>query len=208
MTSISETVVDLARSRHPAVALAVADAALRIDRSLTVGHLVAVNEARASSRGRRLARWVLARATPLAETALESVSRAAIEWLGFEEPSLQWSVRHDDGSVDRADFRWQSCDAVGEADGRVKYSGRFGDPGAVYVAEKRREDRMRRRVRGYARWGWREVSVTHELAAILQDAGLRRGRPEQAPPLFSLRGAINGHRTPHIHDHPASPSTV
>jgi hypothetical protein len=60
-TSLTDTVVDLARARHHAVGLAVADAALRLDPTLRVEHLVACNESRASSRGRRHARWAHAR---------------------------------------------------------------------------------------------------------------------------------------------------
>jgi hypothetical protein len=192
VTSPAETAVDIARSRHPAVALAVADAVLRADPGLTIEQLTAVNESRASSRGRRRARWVIPRADARAEKPLESISRAAIEWLGFEEPELQWELRHPDGSIDRADFRWSASGVLGEADGRIKYSGEYGDPAEVYYEEKRREDRMRRHATGYARWGWAEVSHYPELRSILIGAGLERVHPEATAQLATLRAAING----------------
>lgn len=51
-----EIAVDAARLRHPAVARAVADAALRADPRLTTGHMRALSETHPSSRGRRRAR--------------------------------------------------------------------------------------------------------------------------------------------------------
>ena len=67
VTSVRDTAIDIARHRHGALALAVADRALRFDPNLTVEVLVVHNESRISKRGRRLARWPLHRATPLAE---------------------------------------------------------------------------------------------------------------------------------------------
>jgi hypothetical protein len=192
VTAPTEVVIDHARSRHPAVALAVADATLRAFPGTSVEQLTATNEARSSSRGRRKARWSITRADARAERALESVSRAAMEWLGFEEPDLQWEIRHPDGTLDRIDFRWAHRLILGEADGAMKYSGRFGDPTVAVLSEKRREDRLRRLVHGFARWGWRQVSFPAELRGILEAAGLPLVRPEQSAPLLSLRAAING----------------
>lgn len=186
-TSVVETTVGLARLRHPAYGLAVADAAVRSPAAPTVEALVAHNESGVSSRGRRLARWSLHRATPLSETVLESISRAAIEWLGFEEPELQRIFVSADGTVDRADFAWPAAGVVGEADGAVKYGGRYGDPATVAITEKRREDRIRRSVHGFARWGWAELRDPWRLEVILVAAGVPRVRPPQPAPLHTLR---------------------
>ena len=194
LTGVAETVVGIARLRHPAYGLTVADAALRLEDTLTVEALVAHNELGASSRGRRQARWPLHRATDLAETALESISRAVIEWLGFEEPVLQSGIVGEDGTVDRADFRWLSCGAVGEADGAVKYDGRYGTPVDVVRREKHREDRIRRTGMGFARWGWAELQDPWRLYPILRAAGVPRVQPAQPSPLYSLRSLLAGPR--------------
>jgi hypothetical protein len=89
LTSMTDTAIDLARHRHAALGLAMADFALRTQAGLSSAEMLGRNEVRASSRGRAAARWALSRGTPIAETVLESVSRAVIEWLGFPAPDLQ-----------------------------------------------------------------------------------------------------------------------
>lgn len=89
-TSLGDTAVDLARVLSPAFALAVVDAAARIlDRR---GESIDVSERGRAQRNRRGVRqldWVQARASPVSESVGESVSRAVIEWLGYEAPLLQ-----------------------------------------------------------------------------------------------------------------------
>lgn len=190
-----ETAVAFARVRNPALALNVADATLRSHPDLTPEVLVAHNELAPSSRGRRLARWALHRADPRAETTLESLSRAAIEWLGFASPELQWLVHGGGVAADRADFAWPDVGAVGEADGMLKYDGRFGDPVRAVQDEKRREDRIRRRVHGFARWGWADVREPERLGAVLDAAGVRRERTPDALALHALARTLrSSHR--------------
>ncbi|WP_460775160.1 hypothetical protein [Microbacterium sp. GXF7504] len=195
VTSPVEVAVDLARARHPAVALAVADAVLRLDPLASVEQLVARNEARSSSRGRRRARWVLHRADALAETALESVSRAVVEWLGFPAPELQVVVATAVGDF-TLDMRWPDAAIGGETDGRLKYDGRYGDPADVVWREKQREDALRRELKGLARWGWAELRDPMSLRRILLAAGLRPVAPLRSDSLFSLRSALAGGSTP------------
>lgn len=187
LTSIADTAVDLARHRHPAAALASADHALRIDELLSADSLLGVNEARASSRGRRRARWALSRATHLAETTLESVSRAVIEWLGFPAPTLQAMFRASNGHGDRADFFWPDADLVGEADGDLKYDGRFGDPTDVLRRQSQRDHRMREHVRAIAHWGWTDAVTVGPLRSILRSGGLQPVVPENTAELAALR---------------------
>lgn len=184
MTSVADTCIDIARSRHAAVALAVADAAVTCDAALRPIDLVAMNEDRASSRGRRHARWPLHRADPGAESALESLSRACVEWHGIADPELQ--VRF--GSGDRADLWWPSHAVVGEADGHLKYDGRFGDAVDALRAREERDRRLRGcGVRAVVHWTWDDIVHPTSLSAILRGAGL----PVLAPPdegrLASLR---------------------
>lgn len=185
VTSLPDTVIDIARSRHQAIGLAVADAALRADRELSVEALVAENERRRSSRGRRIARWALHRATPLAETVLESVSRAAIEWLGFEDPELQAEFRAD-GFCDRVDMWWPHARVIGEADGELKYEGSLQPAVHAIRKEKERDRRLRREGRAIAHWSWRDVAQITPLRAALHAVGLRPDRPESSLELHGL----------------------
>ncbi|HYJ50553.1 MAG TPA: hypothetical protein VEX12_11610 [Microbacterium sp.] len=189
VTSAADTVIDLARSRHGAIALAVADAAMRADPLLTVEALVAENERRSNSRGRRRARWALHRATPVAETVLESVSRAAIEWLGFEEPELQVEFRTD-GFTDRVDMWWKEGRVVGEADGDLKYDGSLEPPTTAIAKEKDRDRRLRRHTSGLAHWGWRDVWQIDPLREVLFTTGLRPIGPESSRELYTLSALL------------------
>jgi hypothetical protein len=193
LLSPAETAVDLARARHPALALAAADAALRLDGG-DAGALLDRNEHRAASRGRRAARWALARATPLGETALESISRALVEWLGFPAPVLQQEFAGPDGEVFRTDMFWPDHGVIGEADGRVKYDGTHGDGLGALIAEKRREDILRRRARGFARWMWRDIDAEPGLRGVLRAAGLREVRQARLAPIESLRVVLRDAR--------------
>lgn len=193
LTTPAETAVDIARTRHGAHALAVADAVLRLDTTMTAERLVATNEARGSSRGRRQARWALHRASGVPESTLESVSRAAIEWLGFPDPVLQQWFTSRSGERDRSDMWWPEDKVAGEADGDLKYDGRFGDPAMLLRTRRRRDGRLREHVRSVAHWAWEEVARYAQLRSILLGAGLRRIRPEDTARLFELQRALSAH---------------
>ena len=194
-TSARELTVDIARSRHPGYALAVADAALRADESLSVEALVATNEARSTSRGRRLARWPLHRADGAAESTLESLSRVVIEWLGFPEPALQQWFVSSDGTRDRGDFAWLEAGVVGESDGDLKYDGSSGEPLRLLRDRRARDARLREHVRSVTHWSWDDVSDPPRFGRLLQSAGLRPVAPEATAQLFSLRRLLHA-RTP------------
>ncbi|MET0780794.1 MAG: hypothetical protein ABWZ16_04685 [Microbacterium sp.] len=188
-TSPLDTAIGTARSRHGALALAVADAALRADPQLTVEALVAHNESRISKRGRRLARWPLHRASALAETPLESVSRAAIEWLGYDEPELQREFRTDD-IVDRCDMWWEGMRVVGEADGDLKYDGSLQPSAEAIRREKNRDRRLRNHSDSVAHWGWADVANVTPLRDALRHAGLRQRHPESSRELYALTALL------------------
>jgi hypothetical protein len=196
MTSPADTAVDLARHRHSAIGLATADAALRLDPNLTDEALVAMNEARASSRGRANARWSLSRATPDTETALESVSCAVIEWLGFPKPELQETFVSESGERDRTDFLWREISLAGEADGDLKYDGRFGDPVAALRRQSERDARLRASLRAVAHWGWADATAVAPLRSLLTGMGLEAIAPENAAQLFTVRRLL-APRAPH-----------
>ncbi len=178
-----ETAVDLVRALPPAFGLAVADAAVspRQGGTCAIDDLVAIADAQCNRRGRATMRWAWRRADPRAESAGESVSRAVIEWLGFPDPELQRTF-HLDGFEDRVDFFWPGSRAIGESDGYAKYSGR-----ADLIAEKRREDRLRRHCGGFARWDWADAVRAAPLRQALLAAGVPLVRPPQAAMLATLR---------------------
>jgi hypothetical protein len=84
---------------------------------------------------------------------------------------------------DRTDFFWDRQRIVGESDGYEKYLAATAEETASRVIlEKKREDRLRRNLNGFARWDW---------ASVLQVAPLRRtlmhvGVPIVRPPALAL----------------------
>ncbi|WP_438352557.1 type IV toxin-antitoxin system AbiEi family antitoxin domain-containing protein [Microbacterium sp. CJ88] len=186
VTALDDTVVDIARLRHHAVGLAVADAALRIDLDLTREAFLEENASRASSRGRVHARWALERADAAPESPLESIDRAVIGWLGFPEPELQVTI-----GPDRVDKWWPTYAVAGEGDGDLKYDGRFGDPQQAMRRRHERDARLfRHGARSVPHWGWAEAVAVEPLAAILRSAGLPVERARDHAELFSLRRTL------------------
>lgn len=187
-TSLLDTVVDLARVVTPARGLAIADAALSPAQggALRVIDLHAKVEAQQNGRGRARLRWVAARATGCAESPAESVSRAVIEWSGFEEPELQREFRYE-GHLDRTDFHFPSNGTIGEADGWGKYELDKPEKAAANLREeKRREDRLRRHGHPFARWDLADAWKVGPLVAALRGAGLERRHPIQPAMLATL----------------------
>ena len=189
-----ELAVGILHGRHRAVGLAVADAVLRQHPEVTTDALVAASGERASTRGVRAARWVIARADAHRETPLESVSAVAMEWLGFPAPELQrWfrgAASEDDA---RVDFWWDRWRIAGESDGEVKYSGAFGDARTALRARNARDAALRERgVRATAHWSWSDVSAPARLRALLVATGLPLIHPAQDVPLRTLAAALRG----------------
>ena len=75
----------------------------------------------------------------------------------------------DEGFVARVDFLWSDFGIVGEADGAGKYINR----GAL-VAEKLREDRLRRLGYLMVRWTWDELIHTPWVIRARLEAALAR----------------------------------
>lgn len=187
-TSLTETALDLCRVLPPAFALATADSAIRMLASdgltFDVG---ALGREHANRRGRRQLDWVGRRATGVAESTGESVSRAVIEWLGFDAPELQTWFAHEN-AADRADFYWRHQRVIGESDGYGKYDASDSERSkAQFIAEKVREDRLRRYESGFARWDWGDTMRATPVGDKLSRAGLQPTRPRQQALLATLR---------------------
>lgn len=83
-----------------------------------------------------------------AQTPLETHSRLRLVRCGLPEPRLQVPFYDEQGLIGIVDMYFEELGVIGEADGMLKY--RTGDD---LVAEKRREDRLRRR-KPVVRWDW------------------------------------------------------
>jgi hypothetical protein len=177
VTSITRTVVDLARVLPFDAALVVADAALASG-ATSPGALRAGLDAGAGTRGSRRAGRLVAAADGRSESVGESRSRAVFIEGGLPLPDLQVEVRRPDGVlVGRGDFGWRRQRVLGEFDGRVTY-GRLlrpgQDAGDAVFAEKRREDALRDEVWGVVRWVWVDLDAPAQLVTRVGRA-LERG---------------------------------
>jgi hypothetical protein len=182
MTAIADTVIDIARTSTLLRALVVADAALhtprfgsRAPRCSAADLDEAYHSRLPFPRSRRVAA-MLERASPDADTPLETLSRLRIEELGFPPPEVQFAVMRPDHALPAyLDFAWPEHGIWGEADGAMKYTGEAGDPSGArrVLDEKRREDEIRA-VTGWrcVRWGWRDAWDGRLLRDILRRAGL------------------------------------
>lgn len=189
LTSVEDTILDLARVVPPAHALAMTDAAISPVQGgmLRLGDLRAHGDRQQNQRGRARLQWVWETADALAESPAESVSRAVMQWSGFERPELQREFAYE-GHLDRTDFHFASCRAIGEADGWGKYG--LDDPDTArqkLVDEKRREDRLRRNGHPFARWELRDAWKVTPLCDALAAAGVPRVAAEQPAMLATLR---------------------
>ncbi|MEZ2372246.1 hypothetical protein [Arthrobacter sp. RCC_34] len=147
----------------------------------------AVSQIRSAARRTRL-ETILDFADGNAMLPGESLSRVMMHRLGFPRPVLQQEFRDRAGLIGYTDFWWKPWRVVGEFDGTAKYlkpeylAGRT--PSDVVVAEKRREDRLRRLGLTVVRWTWADLTSPGSLADVLREAGLpvtqvrRRSLPE------------------------------
>ncbi|MGI9824291.1 hypothetical protein [Agromyces sp. Marseille-Q5079] len=210
VTSVEFTLIQVCRAGTLAAGLAAVDAALWVprhgDRSprTTLERLRAEHERLLPYPGSRRVEAVLSRATSRSETVLETASRLVIEELGFAAPALQHEFWLPElGMTASVDFAWPAVGAVAEADGRGKYGSGEGASAAaawrLVIAEKDRENAIRRQVRGFDRWDWsdmaRKVPIEQRLTRIGVPRVRRRrsliGRPTD-PALRSTRAPATG----------------
>ncbi|NQX29349.1 hypothetical protein HQQ81_18545 [Microbacteriaceae bacterium VKM Ac-2854] len=185
VSSFAQTVFDLSRFASFRRAVVAADHALRRVGSdgaplLRRDELRELLEALPlGAKGHRKSAAVIAFADPRAESPLESISRVGMHLAGIPAPVLQQRIPLGDGRNAYLDFAWPALGAVGEADGRFKYTdpaflqGRTAEH-AVYD-EKRREDAIRSITRGFARWSWDDAYAVTPMLAELAKAGVKPG---------------------------------
>lgn len=167
-TSVARTAVDVAAVLGGVGAVVILDAAVaRVGREVVDAGIRARRPFRGVARVDRAMKHV----TGLAESPLESLSMLRFCELGFAIPEQQREFLAL-GERYRVDFYWPGADVIGEADGWTKYQ----VPDEAFRREKRREDALRTRVRGFARWDWGDAWGGVGLAARLAAAGVPRTR--------------------------------
>ncbi|WP_342001833.1 hypothetical protein MRBLWH7_002073 [Microbacterium sp. LWH7-1.2] len=188
LTSVAATAVDLMRMLPPLYGLAVGDAAVSLVQggttdALELGRLA---DSQRTRRGIARLRLLLPAIDARAESPGESVSRGVILWAGFETPELQ-RVFRSEGREDRVDFAWPSVRAIGESDGYGKYVTETAEEAVRRViAEKKREERLRRQCAAFDRWDMKTAEAVAPLVRRLERLGVPRvGAPN--PILLSVK---------------------
>lgn len=193
VTTPARTLADAAKWLTRAKAVTALDFALnaeraRPDQRVVKEWVLAALEASVAVRGRARAGATIEFADAAAGSAGESVSRVLFDDFGFPAPVLQ--VRHaapaGAGRWFFTDFEWPEFGLIGEFDGLVKYRDpallRGLDPSQVVIDEKLREDFLRRRARGVARWTWAYLARSSRLRELLVSYGLPARRATAARP--------------------------
>lgn len=195
VTSLAQTVLDIARTESFAAAVVSLDACLRSQdarerwdepAARISRHVLEESVGRiAGMPGARAAAAALLFADGRSESVGESLSRVVMYAWGIPLPDLQFSLRCPSGRTHRVDFIWSDDGVVGEFDGFVKYSrmasadGR--SPADVAWEEKRREDDIRSTGRVVARWTWDDAFAGEPLLRTLSRHGLSPTRRRPLP---------------------------
>jgi hypothetical protein len=186
VTPIEVTLIELACRAPLRDALVAMDAALRSPRHsadrpamTTIERVRSVHDERRPYRGCRRVDAVLSRATDQSDSPLETDSRLLFEHYGFARPVLQHRLQLPEvGIVARLDFYWPEVDAGAEADGRGKYRrGTVRESAETVIAEKDRENAIRRRLRAFDRWDWADRRAVHPVVTRLERMRIPRTRP-------------------------------
>ncbi len=126
---------------------------------------------------RQLATAILELATPLSMSPGETLSRIIAIDAGLEVPELQVRFEDERGFVAYVDAFFRKSRVIGEFDGMVKYrDAKFRNGKSleeVLLAEKKREDRLRRLGYTVVRWGWDEIREPGRLVQLLRGAGVQ-----------------------------------
>lgn len=121
-TTPAWTAVEVARGLSRPRALATLDAALRSG-MCSHGDLKRAIELQGGRRGIVTARELLALASPLAESPMESEARLVMVDGGLPQPTLQYEIVDLYGWTWRLDFAWPQCRVAAEYDGVDWHSG-------------------------------------------------------------------------------------
>lgn len=153
ITTVSRTIIDLARTSTFKAGVVAADAALRADKT-TKAELGGVCDACGQWPGVRQAREVVKFSDGRAESVLESCARVVFRELGLESPEPQVTI-HGDRFAYRVDFYWRRYRTIAEADGLAKYDSR-----EVLLAQFQRDRLLRDAGYKVVHFTWRELFDT------------------------------------------------
>lgn len=170
VTTVSRTVVDLARTSPFKAAVVAADSALRADKT-TKAELAHVCAECSQWPGVRQAQQVVAFADQRAESVLESCARVVFHELGLEPPDLQVTV-HGEGFAFRVDFCWSQHGTIAEADGLAKLTSRND-----ILAQFRRDRLLRDAGYKVAHFTWRELFETPDAVVARVRAAFAAATP-------------------------------
>jgi very-short-patch-repair endonuclease len=164
LTSVSRTVVDIARQSSFMQGVVVADCALRLDKT---SHPELMNVARSCKQwpGIEQAKKVIMFGDGKADSVLESCARVAFAEAGLEPPELQAEATVPHG-VYWVDFLWRKYRTIAEADGLGKY-------GEASVLKKQFERDRQLRAAGYRviHFTWEEIFHTPDyVVAQIREA--------------------------------------
>ena len=179
VTTPARTLLDVGRTQRFESAVVAIDSAL---------HQGLVTTQELADMQRSMRRWpgivrasrAIAFADGRSESVGESRTRVQIRHAGLPAPQLQIDLYTPDGEfIGRTDFLFEKQRTVGEFDGMTKYGrllvSRVPDSltpervSQLLVAEKAREDAIRRLPRAVARWIWNDLE-THSVGSILSQA--------------------------------------
>lgn len=190
VTSVAQTLVDLACTRPFRSALASLDWALHEGRTST-DELEALMAAQRRRTGMSRARHALSYADGRSESVGESLSRAVMIEHRLPLPDLQHEVRSDPVVVARTDFMWEGATTqtgrpvFGEFHGRVKFGQAIAgdDPRERAAAELQRSEDIRLWTGGVVvAWQWEDALHETEMLRRLARAGVVPGPRLPAPP--------------------------
>ncbi len=181
LTDLASTVVDLAVAYPLRTSVPAVDRALA--RGSSLDELRATLDESTAVQFRARAERALDLADARSGSPGESVARVALDEVGAPRPMLQQEFRDGSGPIGVVDFWFADQGVVLEFDGRVKYA----DPSMraagmsaedVLVAEKRREDRLRRHpdIRALGRISVVETDDTERLRSVLRAVGVPTAR--------------------------------
>jgi hypothetical protein len=169
VVTIAVAVVQAAASAGVRAGVVAADAAMR--QGVLRDDLVAALDVSRIGRGRRAAVRVVALADGRSESPGESWARLVMAEAGLPPPELQGLLRDETGEVvARVDFLFRRERVVVEFDGAVKYRGAGQRGQLALVAEKRREDAIRRLGFVVVRLTWADLSDPVRVGALVRAA--------------------------------------
>ncbi len=169
VVTIAVAVVQAAASAGVRAGVVAADAAMR--RGVGRDDLVAALDISRVGRGRRRAVRVVALADGRSESPGESWARLVMAEAGLPTPELQGLIRDEAGEVmARVDFLFRRERVVVEFDGAVKYGGAARSGQLALVAEKRREDAIRRLGYVVVRLTWADLANPARVGALVRAA--------------------------------------